>query len=133
MPPFDAAVGGLADLAVERGHRRRVDDDAALAASLSARSSAIAAAARRITLNVPIRLIWIDPREVRERLGALLRQHALRRGMPAAFTTPWMRAEARRASCDRALTSASLVTSALYEPRARPPCARRLGRARPPR
>ena len=55
----DAALGrrvrGLADLALEGGDRRGVDDDAALLAD-AARSWRSARAASRSTLNVPIRL-----------------------------------------------------------------------------
>ena len=63
-------VGRLPDLAVEGGHRRGVDDDAALLAVESA--SSIRSAASRITLNVPIRLISTTRRNSSSGNGPLL-------------------------------------------------------------
>ncbi len=64
-------VGDLADLAVERGDRGGVDDDAALAVSRSGSLSSIAAAASRSTLNVPIRLIRMTFANTRARAARL--------------------------------------------------------------
>ena len=86
-------VGDLPDLSVEGGDRSGVDADAALVAS-SGSLSFIAAAAKRSTLNVPIRLIrstvsngmsWCGPR-----------LDAVRSAQPTPAQQTLMRSRARR-------------------------------------
>ena len=77
-------VRGLADLPVERGDRRGVDDHAPLAVRRRARCADIPDAASRSTLNVPIRLI-----------SMILRKRSRSCGSPAAVDRALGPADAR--------------------------------------
>ena len=104
-------VGDLADLPVEGGDRRGVDEDAALAV-LVGLVGAIAAAARRSTLKVPIRLIEITLVNISRLCGPPL--WATRSAQP----TPAQQTEIRRppsapaARSTAAATGSASVTSA---------------------
>ena len=81
---FRCRIGGLADLAFVGRDRGGADDDAALAVG-ERLEVCMAAAASRIALNVPIRLIANDALEVGERHRALFADDALGRADAGAI------------------------------------------------
>ena len=73
--------------------------------------AAIAAAARRITLNVPTRLMRIVFSNSSRGCGPVLPRTFSATPIPAALTAPWMPPKRSVAAARAPFTSASLVTS----------------------
>ena len=88
--------------------------------------SAIAAAASRIALKVPTRLIWIVRAKCASGCGPFFREHALGNRDACGGDETVHAAEVRDRLVHRARMSESLVTSVLMK-RARPLCWRRFG------
>ncbi len=111
-------VGGLADLAVERGDRRGVDRSRRARRRRSARASTSPSAASRIMLKVPIRLIVMTRVNDAERVRAVLADRLLADRDAGAVHEPAQRAECCPAASTDGLRVGFAGDVALHEARA---------------